>query len=496
MKRIEQLTFTRFVVILLVLFAHNVTGPYLEPLLFFPLRALIRSGSTGVSYLFILSGFVMTLVYYRPGEKFDILNFWRTRLIRMYPLYIFAFLLTCIYYYDSLFRIKPQKILANIFILQSWIPRYAQSFNYVSWSMTVEVFFYLFFPFFVLWAYRQSTRGMIRFSLIAWAVNMLIYHILWVGYADQYREFVLYFPPMYFSSFVMGVTGGIWYLQEGRKENLSAGKRLAVLIASFLLIATYTVLSLDFFPFLPHLIQPITGFLSPLLILFIVALALDQSFFSRILNRPVFINLGELSYAIYILHIPVLWLYERALQSLGVTDWETILRLTFLPLILAIAFIVHFYMDTPVRKWLKGYLKSSSVRVFLIEIAFILLAAYTLFPLRFGDGREYQSYREMERLALWVAFFIRPALAAAFGTYRHDLTITPGWKWALPVVYSVTLGSFIIAGSAYIGYAAGWFENFPRSVFALDWFLIVSLSLLIRFAFRRLGVYRPAALPA
>ena len=151
MKRIEQLTFTRFVIIILVLFAHDVLGPYLNPLLFFPVAALIRSGSTGVSYLFILSGFVMTIVYYKPDEKFDYFTFWRNRLIRLYPLYILAFVLTCVYYYDSLFKIKPEKILANIFILQSWIPKYAQSFNYVAWSMTVEIFFYLFFPFFLIW---------------------------------------------------------------------------------------------------------------------------------------------------------------------------------------------------------------------------------------------------------------------------------------------------------------------------------------------------------
>lgn len=496
MKRIEQLTFTRFVIIILVLFAHDTTGPYLNPLLFFPLQALIRSGSTGVSYLFILSGFVMTLVYYRPAEKFNFLSFWRTRLIRLYPLYIMAFALTCVYYYDGLFTIKPEKILANIFVLQSWVPKYAQSFNYVSWSMTVEIFFYLFFPFFMIWAYRQSTRKLIRFSLVVWAVNIAIYHFLWIGYIERYREFVLYFPLMYFNSFVMGVTGGIWYLREGRNENLSQGRRLAVLIVSFLLLAVYTIISTDFIPSLPHLIQPITGFLSPLLILFIVALALDQSFISRFLTHPVLVNLGELSYAIYILHIPVKWLYEWLLTSLQVANVQNVLNLTFLPLILLISFVTHFYIDTPIRVWLKEFLKTISLRVLSLDLAVILLFGFYLFELRFGNGREYQNYRDMERLVLWVAFFVRPALALAFGAYRRDVIVKPGIQWMRPVVLSVTLGSLAVAGSAYLGYFTGWFENFPRSIFVLDWFIILAFSILIRFAFRRLDIYKPAPLPA
>lgn len=496
MKRIEQLTFTRFVIIILVLFAHNVVGPYLDPLLFFPLGALIRSGSTGVSYLFILSGFVMTLVYYKPAEKFNYLNFWRTRLIRLYPLYLFAFFLTCVYYYDSLFKIKPEKILANIFILQSWIPKYAQSFNYVAWSMTVEVFFYLFFPFFLIWTYRQPTRKLIRFSLVVWAVSTTIFQILWIGYIDQYRDFILYFPLFYFNSFVMGVVGGIWYLREGRNEDISTGKRLAVLVGSFLVYAVYTVLSMEFIPALPHLIQPITGFLSPLLILFIVALAMDRSFVSRFLVHPVLVNLGELSYGIYILHIPVKWLYEWALTSAGVANVQGVMDWTFLPLILLVAFLVHFYLDTPFRKWLKDYLKNISIRILLLDLALILLLGFFLFSIRFGSGREYRSYLEMERLVLWVAFFARPALGLVFRSYRHDVISNPGNQWLISVILSVTLGSLVIAGSAYIGYFTGWFENFPRSIFVLDWVIVMAFSLLVRFTFRKLGVYQQAVVPA
>ncbi|MDP2776727.1 MAG: acyltransferase family protein, partial [Anaerolineales bacterium] len=148
MKRLDQLTFTRFAAILIVLFFHGGGGVYLQAVNVFPFSAILVSATTSVTYLYVLSGFVMSLVYYRPNEKFDTGRYWTARFVRLYPLYLISYLLTCYYYIDFIAKIKPQKILANIFMLQAWIPQYAQSFNYASWSMTVEFFFYAVFPFF------------------------------------------------------------------------------------------------------------------------------------------------------------------------------------------------------------------------------------------------------------------------------------------------------------------------------------------------------------
>jgi peptidoglycan/LPS O-acetylase OafA/YrhL len=491
MKRIEQLTFTRFVIVILVLFAHDVTGPYLEPLLFFPLTALIRSGSSGVSYLFILSGFVMTFVYYRRDNTFDYIAYWRARFTRFYPLYIISFALTCIYYYDSLLQIKPEKILANIFVVQAWIPKYAQSFNFVTWSMTVEIFFYLFFPFFLLWAYRQSTRKLIWVSLAAWAVNTVIYYFVWNAYYEVYREFVLYFPVFYTGSFLVGIVGGIWYLREGSREVISIGKALAVLAVSFLLLAVYTIVSTDFYPELPHGIRPMTGFLSPLMIFFIVALSMDKSFVSRILSHKLLVDLGEIAYALYILHIPVKWLYEWGLTSLGVLNQELIFAWTFLPLVILISYVTHFYIDAPIRRWLKSFLQTITLRVLIVDILIVLLVAFTIFPLRFGSGNEYRSYRDMERLTLWISFFALPTLYILFGACRFENIIAPGIKWLRSAILGGTLGFALVAGSAYLGYAAGWFENYPRSIFFFSWLAVLGMTLIFRLGLRLWTAKKP-----
>ena len=496
MKRIDQLTFTRFAMILLVLFYHDTGSFYIAPINFFPFSALLRSAPTAVSYLYVLSGFVMSLVYYRPGEKFDIAGYWRARFIRIYPLYIISFSLMCLYYYDSLLQIKPQKIVANLLVVQAWIPAYAQSFNYSSWSMTVEFFFYAVFPFFVLWAVRQPTRRLIWIALGLWGVSQAIHYTLWIGYYPEYWTFIVYFPLFHLNSFILGAVGGIWYLNEGRKHTVDSRITLSLITFCTLFIAAYTVVSTDLVTSLPHNLEPMAGLLAPFMILFIVALALDDSKLSTVLRKPALVNLGETSYAVYILHVPVFWYIERLLEHYHVSDSERIFSLFFLPFMILLGLAVHFYVDISLRKRLKDFLKGISARVFLMDLAVVSVTAFYIFQLRFGGRREYLSYREMERMVFWAAFFAFPALAVAFGSYRPSVIMKPGGKWIGPVVLSVSIGTVIVAVVGYWGYATGLFENFPRSIFIIEWFVILVMSLLIRFVFRSLKIYKPDTLPA
>ena len=102
----------------------------------------------------------------------------------------------------------------------------------------------------------------------------------------------------------------------------------------------------------------------------------------------------------------------------------------------------------------------------------------------------------MEKLAFWVAFFVYPALLIAFGAHHPAIITKPGVQWMQPVLIAVTLGSLVVAGSAYVGYFTGWFENFPRSIFVLIWLVIAALSLIGRLVFRSLKVYKKEVLPA
>ena len=488
MKRLDQLTFTRFVAILGVLFFHGGGGVYLQAVNVFPFSAILVSATTSVTYLYVLSGFVMSLVNFRPGEKFDTARYWSARFVRLYPLYIISFLLVCYYYLDSIAQIKPQKTLVNVFVLQAWVPRYAQSFNYASWSMTVEFFFYAVFPFFTLWAYRQSTKKLIWVSIIVWVVSQMIHNALWIGYFPEYENFLVYFPLFHLSSFILGAVGGIWYLREGRERVNKSSITLLVFTGGVLLASAYIVVSSEITRF-PHGIQLMTGLLAPVLTIIIVALALDKSRLSTFLNYPVLVALGETSYGLYILHVPVIWIYQRVLENLSLADPRLIFDYTFLPLMIAVGLLIHFYLDQPLRSWLKKILQRVSMPLLILDLVIVAVSIYLAFRLRIGGGREYDVYRKLALLMFWSAFILRTVFSVGFNALNPSTLYGSLAQFVRPVLISVTVGSAALAVIIFIGYSIGWFENFPRSIFVVDWAIMLALSLLVRFLFKRVGFY-------
>src|SRR5829696_2272203 len=103
------------------------------------------AGHVGVSFFFILSGFVLTWSV-KGGDTAP--KFWRRRFFKIAPnhLVTFALALVLIGLFGTLDGL-PQT-LANLFLVQAWFPdlSYVGSVNDVTWSISVEALFYLSFP--------------------------------------------------------------------------------------------------------------------------------------------------------------------------------------------------------------------------------------------------------------------------------------------------------------------------------------------------------------
>lgn len=109
-------------------------------------------GYVGVSVFFVLSGFVLT---WSARVDDTAPRFWRRRFFKIYPNHFVALLIAAAFMLwlgrdfgfppvgDQLPGLAPQLLL-----LHAWLPDLglAFSFNLVSWSLSVEAFFYLCFP--------------------------------------------------------------------------------------------------------------------------------------------------------------------------------------------------------------------------------------------------------------------------------------------------------------------------------------------------------------
>ena len=94
--RIDQLTFLRFIAAIAIVVYHY--GAAIAPFHFTAISFLFKQANLGVSFFYVLSGFVMMLAYTDKAPINAKLFLWN-RLARIYPIYILALLAVCIFFF-------------------------------------------------------------------------------------------------------------------------------------------------------------------------------------------------------------------------------------------------------------------------------------------------------------------------------------------------------------------------------------------------------------
>ena len=104
------------------------------------------AGTVGVSFFFILSGFVLAWSS-RAEDKYN--TFVYRRIARVYPSHLVTFLIAM-----TIFAFETTQVFTavlNLFLAQAWVPdpNIFLGVNGVTWSLSCELFFYLMFPFLI-----------------------------------------------------------------------------------------------------------------------------------------------------------------------------------------------------------------------------------------------------------------------------------------------------------------------------------------------------------
>ncbi|WP_299952261.1 acyltransferase [uncultured Modestobacter sp.] len=110
------------------------------------LLVVFGHGRAGVSFFFLLSGFVLAWSM-RPGDRAG--AFYRRRFSRIWPAYAVAAIAgAAVSLWFDHRVVSVGRLLANLTMAQAWIPAkdWYFSTNLVGWSLSCEAFFYLTFP--------------------------------------------------------------------------------------------------------------------------------------------------------------------------------------------------------------------------------------------------------------------------------------------------------------------------------------------------------------
>jgi len=334
--QLEPLTSLRFVAALLVFVYH---APLAQP--FAHDHAL---GQAGVGFFFLLSGFILTYTYSGTlTTTASVVRFYVARFARVYPAYLvsIALALPVVATYGSLAwdksspALRADALAAQVLAVQAWFPREEiyLGINSPAWSISVEAFFYALFPLLMLSLSRSfataPARTIFVMAAMTWSCAVAVFAI--PHHADVWTTYI--FPPVRLVDFVVGMLLGMAFLRGYRLPGSATAWEIAAVCA----IAAAIVA-------IPHVPAGLQYSLWPLPFwgALIAIVALRGGAISRLLSRPAFVRLGEISYAFYLVHLSVVIVAEHVLPPALVTA-------AALAASLGAAWLLHVSVERPLR---------------------------------------------------------------------------------------------------------------------------------------------------
>ena len=313
------------------------------------LNTLIINSSFRVSFFFFISGFVMCMVYGRSGNHLTAKHFYKRRFARVFPVYWLAFLWTLIVVvFIKKAAPKGLNILLHAVGLQSLNSGHVLDLNYPTWSISVELIFYLAFPFLLSWIIRFSVSKLVLVATLIWIIQSL-QHIFFVHYVYNgtkvSEEFISTFPLWHFSTFFAGMATARFIALNPASGFFS--RYSAFLLLSAILLFFYVI-------FIPNPVLKYVhnGLLSPLFALLILTLYFNKSNLVRVLSHPRISSLGDFSYGLFIFQYPV-WVVcsKFTTADFAASTW---FFLCYLLVLFITARIVNLYFEKPFLMKIRG----------------------------------------------------------------------------------------------------------------------------------------------
>jgi peptidoglycan/LPS O-acetylase OafA/YrhL len=323
----------------------------------------------GVSFFFVLSGFILAYVYPEIKSSRQSNRFLTARFARVWPTHFAAFALTILLVPSVLHiaNVIPAAI-ANLCIVHVWAlnPALGESFNSVSWTISVELFFYLCFPFLIQDFSKPFKARWIAVATLSAACIGLCMIPVSAGYGKSALPPSLFLgenPLCRLLEFTLGIATCRIFKKSRLLSSLNRSMATALEIVALIGIAAAINLSAIW----PAASAP--GALSvlrdwavdmggaPAYALLILIVATEKGHIAQLLKRKSLVHLGEISFSLYMLHLSILYALLKYQSSFGNMP-DLVLPTVAVFLCLLAADLNFTLIETPCRKWILRTYKS------------------------------------------------------------------------------------------------------------------------------------------
>lgn len=348
--RIDQITFTRFIAAISIVIYHF--GKDIFPFNNEHISFIFKQANVGVSYFFFLSGFVLVIAYSKKS-KLSTFEFFKNRFARIYPVYFLAIIFIILFKaINNFYNFDVKGMILNVFMIQSWIPGKALSFNGPAWSLAVEVLFYALFPFLFNRFYNRKkiSKSFVLIVISIWVLSQII--LQWYTHliifenlekTKKMHEFFHFFPLMHLNEFLLGNLSGFFFIKTFITRKRDFDKLILLVLILLLLFLNYN-----------GILNYHNGLLLIFFIPLVLLLSLNTGRITSIFNYPILIFLGEISYGIYILQLPIHSFTIKIFKYLNI-DNPTLLFYFYILFLLIVSSISFKLFEQPLRKKIKNF---------------------------------------------------------------------------------------------------------------------------------------------
>lgn len=308
-----------------------------------------KEGFVGVSFFFVLSGFIIAYNYQEKllTKATTKRTFWVARVARIYPLHLLTLLIAAciggyVYYSGTLDWLKH--FVASTFLLQSFFPSadYFFSFNSPSWSLGCEQLFYFCFPLIIPFI---SNKRYLLITLLVCLVIMLAGMALTPE--EQIKAYWYVNPITRLPDFLVGVLLYQFY-QSLSHRNISYSTGTILETGAVILFLLFYLGAAD----IPKVYRYSCYYWLPVSVLILI-FALQKGGISRLLSNRLLIIGGEISYSFYLIHLFIILTYSKmAALYQWPTQWIISVPIIFC-ITIALSLFSYYYFEKPANKWVK-----------------------------------------------------------------------------------------------------------------------------------------------